>query len=106
MVNRVMPASFDNTNNNKDSKIENKLLDAIGASQGGAPDLQGAQQDEGVGAAVAKTRYMEHPGLQLSDPSVEYLSLIHISEPTRPERISYAVFCLKKKRLFFSFSAG
>ena len=25
------------------------------------------------------------------------LSLIHISEPTRPERISYAVFCLKKK---------
>ena len=27
------------------------------------------------------------------------LSLIHISEPTRPERISYAVFCLKKKRV-------
>ena len=24
------------------------------------------------------------------------LSLIHVSEPTRPERISYAVFCLKK----------
>ena len=28
------------------------------------------------------------------------LSLIHISEPTRPERISYAVFCLKKNILF------
>ena len=27
-----------------------------------------------------------------------FLSLIHISEPTRPERISYAVFCLKKKK--------
>ena len=27
------------------------------------------------------------------------LSLIHISEPTRPERISYAVFCLKKKNI-------
>src|SRR5660398_208447 len=27
-----------------------------------------------------------------------YLSLIHISEPTRLRRISYAVFCLKKKR--------
>ena len=27
------------------------------------------------------------------------LSLIHISEPTRPERISYAVFCLKKKKI-------
>src|SRR5660398_307319 len=27
------------------------------------------------------------------------LSLIHISEPTRLRRISYAVFCLKKKNL-------
>ena len=26
-----------------------------------------------------------------------WLSLIHISEPTRQEAISYAVFCLKKK---------
>ena len=26
----------------------------------------------------------------------DYLSLIHISEPTRPYQISYAVFCLKK----------
>eukprot|EP00826_Nyctotherus_ovalis_P032383 TRINITY_DN26095_c0_g1_i1.p1 TRINITY_DN26095_c0_g1~~TRINITY_DN26095_c0_g1_i1.p1 ORF type:complete len:130 (-),score=35.95 TRINITY_DN26095_c0_g1_i1:3-392(-) len=28
----------------------------------------------------------------------EFLSLIHISEPTRPLYISYAVFCLKKKK--------
>ena len=28
----------------------------------------------------------------------EELSLIHISEPTRPLYISYAVFCLKKKK--------
>ena len=28
----------------------------------------------------------------------EGLSLIHISEPTRPRLISYAVFCLKKKK--------
>ena len=27
------------------------------------------------------------------------LSLIHISEPTRLRRISYAVFCLKKKKI-------
>src|SRR5678810_1503872 len=27
----------------------------------------------------------------------QYLSLIHISEPTRQAEISYAVFCLKKK---------
>ena len=30
-------------------------------------------------------------------PTKEHLSLIHISEPTRQEAISYAVFCLKKK---------
>src|SRR5678815_6007657 len=30
--------------------------------------------------------------------SVQYLSLIHISEPTRLLSISYAVFCLKKKK--------
>ena len=30
-------------------------------------------------------------------PPSRYLSLIHISEPTRPLYISYAVFCLKKK---------
>src|SRR5665647_1990914 len=33
-----------------------------------------------------------------------HLSLIHISEPTRRTPISYAVFCLKKKKnLFFIF---
>eukprot|EP00831_Metopus_contortus_P054233 TRINITY_DN45624_c0_g1_i1.p3 TRINITY_DN45624_c0_g1~~TRINITY_DN45624_c0_g1_i1.p3 ORF type:complete len:137 (+),score=34.45 TRINITY_DN45624_c0_g1_i1:94-504(+) len=30
-------------------------------------------------------------------PEAQDLSLIHISEPTRPLYISYAVFCLKKK---------
>src|SRR5678816_4717961 len=30
--------------------------------------------------------------------SIQYLSLIHISEPTRLLSISYAVFCLKKKK--------
>eukprot|EP00658_Telonema_sp_P-2_P069315 TRINITY_DN5847_c0_g1_i1.p1 TRINITY_DN5847_c0_g1~~TRINITY_DN5847_c0_g1_i1.p1 ORF type:complete len:240 (-),score=13.24 TRINITY_DN5847_c0_g1_i1:67-744(-) len=30
---------------------------------------------------------------------VQYLSLIHISEPTRLLSISYAVFCLKKKKI-------
>src|SRR5450756_2828365 len=31
-------------------------------------------------------------------PIVQTLSLIHISEPTRLGMISYAVFCLKKKK--------
>ena len=34
------------------------------------------------------------------------LSLIHISEPTRPERISYAVFCLKQKTYGLSYSSS
>ena len=32
------------------------------------------------------------------DTTDGYLSLIHISEPTRRTPISYAVFCLKKKK--------
>ena len=38
----------------------------------------------------------EHPS---SLGQVCILSLIHISEPTRQEAISYAVFCLKKKNV-------
>src|SRR5678810_698667 len=33
-----------------------------------------------------------------ANSAVCYLSLIHISEPTRQAEISYAVFCLKKKK--------
>ena len=32
---------------------------------------------------------------------VKVLFLIHIFEPMSPERISYAVFCLKTKNAFF-----
>ena len=39
---------------------------------------------------------------ELYGPKDAYLdqirALIHISEPTRPRLISYAVFCLKKKK--------
>eukprot|EP00831_Metopus_contortus_P036290 TRINITY_DN28750_c0_g1_i2.p2 TRINITY_DN28750_c0_g1~~TRINITY_DN28750_c0_g1_i2.p2 ORF type:complete len:126 (-),score=50.92 TRINITY_DN28750_c0_g1_i2:15-392(-) len=35
---------------------------------------------------------------QLINGEKRGLSLIHISEPTRPLYISYAVFCLKKKK--------
>src|SRR5660397_226337 len=45
------------------------------------------------------------PGLWTGTPTLS-LSLIHISEPTRLRRISYAVFCLKKKKhcqFFFFF---
>src|SRR5678810_1479845 len=40
-----------------------------------------------------------HPGGVGPFSLTEYrLSLIHISEPTRQAEISYAVFCLKKKK--------
>src|SRR5450759_5859146 len=38
----------------------------------------------------------------LDEPSTHDLSLIHISEPTRLGMISYAVFCLKKKKKIIS----
>src|SRR5665647_3896331 len=41
-------------------------------------------------ARQAVTRHMKREG--------QILSLIHISEPTRRTPISYAVFCLKKKK--------
>ena len=37
-------------------------------------------------------------GLRQVHHAAHDLSLIHISEPTRPERIAYAVFCWKKKK--------
>ena len=39
----------------------------------------------------------KHIGVQLGTTG-DILSLIHISEPTRQAEISYAVFCLKKKK--------
>ena len=46
----------------------------------------GIPNSHGVTGGVYKTRERIH------------LSLIHISEPTRQAEISYAVFCLKKKK--------
>ena len=61
----------------------------------------------GVSGAALAPCYEGEPALLDGKAAVELLgyapapglgqSLIHISEPTRPERISYAVFCLKKK---------
>src|SRR5450756_2772827 len=44
---------------------------------------------------VTTVRPFSSPNVRRSTPL--YLSLIHISEPTRLGMISYAVFCLKKK---------
>ena len=59
-----------------------------------------------VGLALTVLRLREHTAMvvemgmnHLGEIStLSELSLIHISEPTRLRRISYAVFCLKKKK--------
>ena len=69
------------------------------------------QRIKKMGYEVTKQNMSEHSfkydGLitkisELKDEVIELknrlLSLIHISEPTRQEAISYAVFCLKKKK--------
>ena len=49
---------------------------------------------EGLTIAQFEDRFAAIEGREVA---ALYLSLIHISEPTRLRRISYAVFCLKKK---------
>ena len=46
--------------------------------------------------AEKQIKWLEYQSVRL--PYIQSLSLIHISEPTRQAEISYAVFCLKKKK--------
>ena len=52
---------------------------------------------EGGAAGQAKVAYIGSAN-SVQTPTAPDLSLIHISEPTRLLSISYAVFCLKKKK--------
>src|SRR5678816_4813194 len=47
---------------------------------------------------ISSYTYQRHLHLHLYTHTLYLLSLIHISEPTRLLSISYAVFCLKKKK--------
>ena len=49
----------------------------------------------GIGVEYVGARHAPYPGSSYMN---QMLSLIHISEPTRLLSISYAVFCLKKKK--------
>ena len=70
------------------------------------PDMGGAYVDEDVALGFRRLSILDlsEAGAQpmkSSDGNVVVtfnLSLIHISEPTRLGMISYAVFCLKKKK--------
>ena len=87
---------FGNTNIDFATRNAMFILDQLGAL-----DVAVAK-----GAAVPSIRPPQPPadfvhgadgiGNQYPGSTVDVLSLIHISEPTRPRLISYAVFCLKK----------
>eukprot|EP00658_Telonema_sp_P-2_P013781 TRINITY_DN15227_c0_g1_i1.p1 TRINITY_DN15227_c0_g1~~TRINITY_DN15227_c0_g1_i1.p1 ORF type:complete len:154 (+),score=36.08 TRINITY_DN15227_c0_g1_i1:232-693(+) len=53
--------------------------------------------EKAMGRAYKKFNQLDVDGSGLLE-GAELLSLIHISEPTRLLSISYAVFCLKKKK--------
>src|SRR5678815_4228983 len=65
-----------------------EILDGIGRLGVGFLLVLAISSIRHIVRSVAWTRCVEAP----------YLSLIHISEPTRLLSISYAVFCLKKKK--------
>src|SRR5678816_1421848 len=68
------------------------FADALGPVRGQGGLLRGGPPGSAGGPRVRRGR-----GGRLSG-AVCPLSLIHISEPTRLLSISYAVFCLKKKK--------
>ena len=84
------------------------IPDEVMTSSGIGSELNLKLEDEIPTPEIeAYTRYLvllssneqENPELSLIDILPSYvLSLIHISEPTRLLSISYAVFCLKKKK--------
>ena len=53
-------------------------------------------ETHGINPGAAAT--MAKDGIDITGHTSNNLSLIHISEPTRQAEISYAVFCLKKKK--------
>ena len=57
------------------------------------PECQAIENEKEVSALREKY------GAADADLPMLNLSLIHISEPTRQAEISYAVFCLKKKKI-------
>ena len=52
---------------------------------------------KGSGWNLLRNEQLNEVKVAVESRKATHLSLIHISEPTRPERISYAVFCWKKK---------
>src|SRR5665647_2686206 len=71
------------------------LEEAVARDAGRAPVLVALRDD--LEGEIGLRRIHRKHGEVVDDEEVG-LSLIHISEPTRRTPISYAVFCLKKKK--------
>src|SRR5665648_1120860 len=87
------------------SPTPDQMLDAAKAVNGGAGVLSIVKNYTGdvmnfeMAAELARGEGIEVEQVVIDDDvAVKDLSLIHISEPTRLGMISYAVFCLKKKK--------
>src|SRR5665647_3845348 len=69
---------------------------ALGEGRAVATALSSLAQQPDAATTITRTLFV---GLAMIESIAIYcLSLIHISEPTRRTPISYAVFCLKKKK--------
>ena len=75
------------------SKKEIKAGIQGGKTKDGTADLVTVATVQEFGAMI-----FQHPKVKKDGSFANNLSLIHISEPTRLGMISYAVFCLKKKK--------
>ena len=81
-------------------EVVQKGLGSIQNSLGrllGKEKISQADHDDALGRIQTATDISAMSGCDLVVEAASELSLIHISEPTRPERISESVFSLKKK---------
>eukprot|EP00658_Telonema_sp_P-2_P084450 TRINITY_DN9374_c0_g2_i4.p1 TRINITY_DN9374_c0_g2~~TRINITY_DN9374_c0_g2_i4.p1 ORF type:complete len:1106 (-),score=213.94 TRINITY_DN9374_c0_g2_i4:112-3429(-) len=70
--------------------VSNSSVTQEAFAEGASVVFGGGGKDSGITSPLSL--------LESDDTHTHYLSLIHISEPTRLLSISYAVFCLKKKK--------
>src|SRR5450756_805108 len=80
--------------------VDDWLFAHVAGIQSTSPGFRTVQIDPSpVGGLTHASGYETTPLGRVSSKWTDYgLSLIHISEPTRLGMISYAVFCLKKKK--------
>mgnify|MGYP000028501189 CR=1 FL=1 len=94
----VVPELAARSHMEKIDLITKKALDESGVKM---EDLDAIAATAGPGLIVCLSVGLSFGKAMASSLNKPFIaanpSLIHISEPTRPERISYAVFCLKKK---------